>query len=103
MVIRKEFECKSCGKHFFFRYSPSRNDLFKFRCNCPNCNLEMHGECFINQRETDGTTNLQNLNENIKISGAKQLDNHTIKDNCLAVTIYADIPIFKEGIYYKRQ
>ena len=96
MVVRKEFECKSCGKYFFFRYSPGRDNLFKFRFNCPECNLEMHGECFLNQRETDGTINLRNLNENIRISGAKQLNHNTISENCFAVTVYADIPILRE-------
>lgn len=96
MVVRKEFVCKSCGKYFFFRYSPSRDNIFKFRINCPECNLEMHGECFINQKETDGTFNSKKLNENIRISGAKQLDYNTIKNDCFAVTVYADIPIVKK-------
>lgn len=95
MVVRKEFECISCKKHFFFRYSPGRDNLFKFRINCPNCNLEMHGECYLNYKETDGTINLHNLAEKIRISGAKQLDNNTIEEDCFAVTVYADIPILK--------
>ncbi|MDR2940977.1 MAG: hypothetical protein LBV17_00080 [Treponema sp.] len=95
MVVRTKFECISCNKHFFFRYSPSRNNLFKFRLNCPNCNLEMHGECFLNYKETDGTINLHDLREKIRISGAKQLDYNTIEKDCFAVTVYADIPILK--------
>jgi len=55
----------------------------------------MHGECYLNFKETDGTINLQNLGEKIRISGAKQLEQNTIKEDCSAITVYADIPILK--------
>jgi hypothetical protein len=55
----------------------------------------MHGDCYINLTETDGTNNINNINENLRVSGAKQLKQNSIASTSLAVTIYADIPILK--------
>lgn len=100
MIQRLLLKCDSCEKKFYIRVTVGLGTFHKFRFNCPYCDLEMHGEVFLNYTNPDGSHNsiTQSL-PTFRFTNANRKDEETEDDvNNKCLTIFTDIPILKE--YY---
>lgn len=94
MVYRYISKCLSCNRNFVFRITVGSSRNNKFRFNCPYCNLEIHGELFLNFRNNDGSTNsIEKSVPEIHLTNADLHQRFDKNEKYKYVTIFTDLPI----------